>query len=257
MKAARWLVIAAALLAAGCAREKVQPQQLANVTASPQANASLPLSLSFNSLNGKTIVIADALAARPSILLFADFTCSNLCGPTLSLIAHSLAESGLRAGSDFRLIVIGIDPKDSAADARAMKQKQLPAGFPAVFLRGNEANIHAATNALGYRYEYDAQHDQFAHSADAYVLDASGRVSRVLNGLTASARDLRLALVGASNREIGTFRDHLQLLCYGFDPAKGTYSIAVNRILIAACCLTVLSLAGMILLLSFGRVKRA
>ncbi|HVT54870.1 MAG TPA: SCO family protein [Xanthobacteraceae bacterium] len=257
MKAVRWLAVAAALFAAGCAREEVKPQQLANVTASPQANAALPLSLSFSIPNGKSITVAEAIAARPSVLLFADFTCSSLCGPTLSLIAHSLAESGLQAGSDFRLVVIGIDPKDSAADARAMKQKQLPAGFPAVFLRGDESDIHAATNALGYRYEYDPQHDQFAHSADAYVLDASGHVSRVLNGLTASARDLRLALVGASNREIGTFRDHLQLLCYGFDPSKGTYSVAVNRILAAACCLTVLSLAGMILLLSFGRPKRA
>ena len=65
-----------------------------------------------------------------AILIMADYTCRALCGPVLALTAASLERSGLQAGSDYRLVAVGLDPKDTAADARAMKAAQLGADGP-------------------------------------------------------------------------------------------------------------------------------
>jgi protein SCO1/2 len=250
---------AAAFLASSSADAGISPNAISEVAAVPRSGASLPLALSFRDGEGRVITLRQAISAKPALLMFADYTCSNLCGPTISLVSQALAESGLKGGKDFRLIVIGIDLKDTLADAKKMKKAQLSAALsPAtLFLSGDEKSIRSATEALGYHYQYDPAHDQFAHSVDVYVLNPQGHVSRVLNGLAVNARDVRLAIVAASQGAVGTIRDHLQLICYGFDPAKGTYSVAVNRILFAACCMTALSLAGLILLLTFGQTKKA
>jgi protein SCO1/2 len=67
---------------------------------------------------------------------------------------------------------------------------------------------------------------------------------------------LRLALVAASQGTAGDFRDQVQLICYGFDPAKGTYSLAISRVLFVACCSTVLGLVAIIGFLVLGGSTR-
>jgi protein SCO1/2 len=96
------------------------------------------------------------------------------------------------------------------------------------------------TQALGYRYKYDQEDDQYVHAAAAYVLDASGRVVRVLTGIGLSSFQMRLALVEASAGKIGTFRDQVRLLCSGFDPAHGVYNLMIWRILEFAALATIL-----------------
>ena len=45
-------------------------------------------------------------------------------------------------------------------------------------------------------------------------------------GLDFAPRDLRLALVEASNNQLGSVADQVLLLCYHYDPATGKYSAA-------------------------------
>jgi protein SCO1/2 len=45
----------------------------------------------------------------------------SLCGPIVSVVSDVLRQTGLKPGTDFRFIVVGLDPKDSAGDAQAMK----------------------------------------------------------------------------------------------------------------------------------------
>jgi protein SCO1/2 len=52
-------------------------------------------------------------------------------------------------------------------------------------------------------------------------------VSRYLLGIDFAPRDLRLALVEASNNRLGTISDQVLLLCYHYDPASGKYGAAV------------------------------
>ena len=47
-------------------------------------------------------------------------------------------------------------------------------------------------------------------------------MSRYLLGIDFAPRDLRLALVEASNNVLGTVRDQILLYCYHYDPDDGT-----------------------------------
>jgi protein SCO1/2 len=196
------------------------------------------------------------------VLVFADYTCRTLCGPTLAFVASALQQSGLHPGEQFWLLVIGLDPKDSAQDAAAMRDRYLTAGSPldqaTRFVRADSAAINVLTAALGYRYHYDADDNTYIHPAAAYVLQADGRVSRALTGIGISADDLRLALVEASAGKVGTFSDRVRLLCSGFDPAHGTYNLLIGRLLALAAAATVLTLAGgLAVLLLAGRRRTA
>ena len=59
------------------------------------------------------MTLGDAIGGRPTLLLPADFTCKQICGPALSVAAGALSQTGLQAGRDYSLVVVGIDAKDS------------------------------------------------------------------------------------------------------------------------------------------------
>jgi protein SCO1/2 len=236
------------LVLATDARAKLTGTELAGVSLSAPAHPAVPLTLEFHDINGKRVTLGQAIDRRPALLLFVDYTCRNICGPALAIASGALAQAGLDPGKDFRLIAIGLDPKDSAEDARAMsRQIEDPAvaGVTTLLLGGADS-VHQATEAVGYRYKYDAAADQFAHPAGALVLTSDGRVSRILSSLALNAQDLRLALVEAGAGSIGTFGDRLALLCYGFDAAHGVYAPEIARILQLFAAFTAISLLGSI-----------
>jgi protein SCO1/2 len=191
------------------------------------------------------------LGSRPSVWILADYTCKSLCGPVISMVSDALASSGLRPGTDYRLIVVGLDPRDTAADAARMKQAQVTRKLSAAsyFLRGDSGAIGALTGTFGFSSVYDRDRDQFAHPAAAFVITPDGRVARTLSGLAVDPSSLRLAITDAAGGTIGTLTDHIRLLCYGYDPASGTYSLAIGRLLAAGAGATITALVLLIGLL--------
>jgi protein SCO1/2 len=212
------LALAAWSGVAARAEAGLPPAALSGVAVEARPNALLPLSLAFVDENGAAFTLGDALGGKPTLLLFADYTCRTLCGPIVEFAASGLEKSGLKPGIDYRLVVVGLDPKDGPAEALAMRSSHIGAdsrlAAAATMLIGNEAVVRALTEATGYRYAYDDEHDQFAHPAAAYVITSEGRIARVLSGLGLDGNDLRLALVEAGEGRIGTFVDRFRLLCY-------------------------------------------
>ncbi len=219
----------------------------------PPAEAALPLDQLLQGEDGIAHPLRFWLAGKPAVLVLADYTCETLCGPVISIVSDALAHSGLRPGSDVRFVAIGLDPKDTAADAARMRQAQIGPDDAKLaasnFLRGDAAAIGRIAHALGFASVYDRDRDQFAHPAAAFVIAPDGRLARTLSGLAVDPVTLRLAIVDAANGAVGTWTDHVRLLCYGYDPASGTYGVAIRRILAAAGGLTVASLALLIGLL--------
>ena len=253
------MIIIAALLmlliAGGTGAEAGLTQAALDDTAvEPGPDAALPPELRFLDESAQPRTLGDVLAGKPAILVFADFTCRTLCGPVLTFVAAGLERSGLAAGADYRLIVIGLDPKDDPESARAMKATRVGSGTPlaaaTVLLTGERAAIKAATAALGYRYAYDAEHDQFAHPAAAFAVSSAGRVTRVLSGLGLDGADLRLALVEAGEGRIGSVVDRLRLFCYGFDPVRGIYTEKITLWLELAAIFTLMSMAVAIVVMN-------
>lgn len=225
--------------------------QLRKVGVFPPAGATLPLSLVFHDIAGRIVNIRDALGGTPAVLLFSDFACKSLCGPILTMTSAALLQSGLKAGRDFHLVVIGLRADGKPAQARAFVRPQLAktvAGATRILI-ADSSSLAAATRALGYNYLYDSQHDQFAHPTAAFVLAPSGQLAAMLSAPGVRGTDLRLALLTAGAGKAETIADRLRLLCYCYDPATGVYTAAIGRMVDAAACATVLALGGAIWLL--------
>lgn len=226
---------------------------LAPITVALRQNARLPLQIRLSDLSDHAEPLQIWLGDVPSVWILADYTCETLCGPAISIVSSALADTGLRAGQDYRLIVVGLDPKDTAAQALAMKTAQISAkgGLPehSYFLRASAADVAKLTSGFGFRSVYDNEHDQFAHPAAAFVVTPNGRISRAISALSVDAMSLRLALVEAGQGQVGGWSDQVHLLCYGFDPASGTYTPAARRLLLAATSVSIIALAGLIGLL--------
>jgi protein SCO1/2 len=215
----------------------------------------VPSALVFKGLDGRDLTLGDAIAGRPTLLLPADFTCSEICGPALSIAASALSQTGLQAGRDYSLVVVGIDANDGISAARQFVSGQV--GGPGVsVLSGDGEAIHGLLQAIGYRFQRDAANDAIAHPAGFVTLTADGRVSRVLSSLALQPADLRLALIEAGEGRIGGLAGRFALLCYGFDAVHGIYTARIVTLLRIGGALTFAILAGALGLLFWRSGKR-
>jgi protein SCO1 len=82
------------------------------------------------------------------------------------------------------------------------------------------------------------------------VLTPAGRVSRYFAGIEYPPKEVRLALVEASNSHIGSLTDQLFLLCFHYNPASGKYGLVITRVIQFGCISTVLVLGCCITLMS-------
>ncbi len=247
---------AAVVPTCGPANAQLTSGDLKAVEASPVSGVRVPGAIPLIGETGERTSTSEILSGRASVLVFADYTCSSLCGPAVSVTADALRNTGLIPGRDYSLIVIGLDPNDDVGSGARMKDERVgddPALRAAsLFLTGDAGAVEALARALGYAFSYDPGRDQFAHPAASFVLTADGRVVRVLSALDASPADLRLALVEAGEGRVGTALDRITALCYGFDPAHGVYNLAISRFLIIGALSSAMALA-----LGIGLMLRA
>jgi protein SCO1/2 len=184
-----------------------------------------------------------------------------LCTQVLNGLVGSLEGMNLDAGADFEVVVVSFDPGETPALAADKKKTYLRRyGRPQTaggwhFLTGREASIATLADAIGFRYAYDEAIDQYAHPAAITVATPDARVARYLFGIEFVPRDLRLALVEATDGQIGTVVDQALLFCYHYDPESGTYGFAIMNLVRLAGLATVLVMAGGIFL-SLRRERR-
>lgn len=229
----KWALLLMALLAAPAFAE-LSERDLAAAVARPPAGARLP-NVTFTGENGRPVTLPQIAAGKPLALLFADYTCPHVCGPGLVLTARALRDSGAR---DYRFAVIGLDPRDTAADAARFAGNVTPRP---ILLRGDQAAIDRAARALGYGYRKDPAADQFAHDASLYVFAADGRLAALLPELALRPPALRAALAGATQPE--PFTSRVARLCYGLAAAHGRYGRAAFVALQVATALLVAGVA--------------
>ncbi len=234
------------------------PKQLSTAALNPSPGASLPLDVAFARSTGAPLTLGDAIGGKPSALILVDYTCRFICGTTLAIAAYGMSATGLEPGKDFSFIVMGIDPKDKPADAKAMKDAEL-APYPALnasahFLSGGASAIASVTKALNYTPVYDAELDQYAHPVGAVILTPDGRVSRLISGLNLNPDSFRAALTDAGDGGLSGLVEGIRLLCYGHSPLHGAYASTIRAALAAAGAATLAGIAGLAVL--FARKGR-
>ena len=228
-----------------------RPAALASVDYEQRLGNPLPRDARFRDEQGRDVTIGDYLGRHPVVLVPAYYHCPMLCTLVLDAVTRSLRGVG-SAASDLDVVVIGFDPAETPAQAAARKASLLGADDqPARWhlLTGDEPDIRAVTDAIGFRYSWDAEHRQWAHPAGIVVVTPDGRVARYLFGIDYGPRDLRLALVEASAGKVGNPVDSLVLYCYHYNPMTGRYGLVIMRAMRLAGGATVLALGSFIFIM--------
>jgi protein SCO1 len=211
---------------------------LKNVTIDGRVNAQVPLDLPFRDETGRTVRLGSLLhEGRPAVLVPAYYECPMLCTQVLNSLFTALGVIKLDPGKDFDVITVSFDPKEPAGLARDKKAAYLkkydrPGTEAGVhFLTGDQSSIAPLMDTIGFRYQYDPGIDQFAHPAMIAVLTPDGRISKYFLGIDYSARDLRFALIEASEGHVGSaFERKVITWCYNYDPTTGKYGLLTMRL---------------------------
>ena len=218
---------------------------LKEVSIEQRIGQQLPLDLPFKDDAGNEVRLGRYFGNKPVVMALAYYECPMLCTQVLNGMTGALKTLSFDAGKDFEVVVVSIDPRDGFRMAGAKKATYLEHyGRPATaagwhFLTGTEASIKPLAEAIGFHYAYDANLKQYAHGAAIYVATPKGVISRYFLGIEFAPRDLRLALVEASNNALGTIADQVLLLCYHYDPTTGKYGAAILNAIRAGFIVTV------------------
>lgn len=213
-------------------------------------NQQIPADLQFKDESGNNISLAKYFNGnKPLVLTLVYYECPMLCTEVLNGLLKAMNVMNLQVANDFDVVTVSFNPRETPRLASAKKTTYVRAyrhdgankGWH--FLTGTQQSIDRLTKATGFRYAYDPKSELFAHGAAIMVLTPYGKISHYFYGVEFSARDLRLALVEASQGKIGTATDQILLFCFHYDPSQGKYS---------AYALNFVRLGGIITIICLG-----
>jgi protein SCO1 len=241
------------LLACVTAREvAAQSSSIPDVGIDQRLNNQVPLDLSFRDESGRVVKLREYFNGKPVLLTPVYFSCPMLCSQVLYGVNESLSDMRFSVGQEFNVLTVSFDPRDTPQLAAQKKAEQVRhygragASDGWHFLTGDETSIKRLMDAVGFRYKFDPETNQFAHGAGVMVLTPDGKVARYFYGIQYPPRDLRLGLVEASADRIGSPVDQVLLLCYHYDPVTGKYSAVTMNFVRLGGALTLALLGGFV-----------
>jgi len=223
-----------------------------DVSIEQKLNEQVPLDLTFRDESGQTVTLRQYFGKKPVLLTLVYYECPSLCGLVLQGLLKSLRVINYTPGEQFEIVTVSISPTETPELAAAKKanflkeygREEAAAGWH--WLTGDEKNIRALADAVGFRYVYDPKTKQYAHAAGIMLLTPSGKISRYFYGIEYSPRDLRLGIIDASQGKVGSLVEKVILFCYQYDPTTGKYGLLVVRLIQLGGLLTLLVLGGFI-----------
>ena len=241
----------------------ITPAELKKVAFDQNLGVQVPLDLPFRDETGRAVQLSRYFNGRPVILSLVYYECPMLCTQALNGLVRALKVLALEPGRDYNVVTVSFNPRETPAQAAEKRDHYLqllqkPGGADGWhFLTGDETSIRLLTSTVGFHYVYDEVTKQYAHPTGTIVLTPEGKTSKYIYGIDYGPRDLRLALVEASDHKVGTPVDRLLLYCYHYDPASGKYGLVLMNVLRLAGVLTVVCIGGLILILRRRETRMA
>ena len=271
-RALLWIFVAVALVTgvwtpARAHADTEIPRSLRGIDIEDLTGHDVPRDVKLRDQNGQDFTLGDRLGGgKPTLLLLAYYQCPMLCSMVINGLTTGMKEIALTAGADYRVLVVSFDGRDTVEIARAKRQAYLAVyGRPVAgdgwdFAVGDPAEVKRLADAVGFHYRWDAETDQFAHAAGAFVLTPDGRLSRTLYGMSFTGKLLELSLVEGAQGKIGGAVDRFLLFCFHYDPNVGSYVLATQRLMKAGGVVTIFGLLFWLIRLrrgERGRIVRA
>ncbi|MDW8104777.1 MAG: SCO family protein [Armatimonadota bacterium] len=243
-------------------RRETNVELVRDVSIEQKLNEQVPLNLTFRDETGRTVQLKEYFGDKPVLLTLVYYECPSLCGLVLQGLLKSLRVLNYTPGDQFQIVTVSISPSETPELAAAKKEAflkeygRMDAAAGWHWLTGDEKNIRALADAVGFRYVYDPKTKQYAHAAGIMLLTPTGKISRYFYGIEYSPRDLRMGIMDASQGKVGSLVEKVILFCYQYDPTTGKYGLVVVRLIQLGGLLTLAILGGFIGIM-FYRERRA
>ena len=239
-----------------------KPGLLSRIGIDQRIGEKIPLDLPFTDENGKAVKLGDYFGKRPVILALVYYECPMLCTQVLNGLVTALSVMNFEPGREFDVVAVSFNPKEGpglAAQKKAAYMDRYDRPHTAGgwhFLTGSEGSIRELTKAVGFRYDFDEEIQQYAHGAAIELLTPQGTIARYFYGIEYSSRDIRFGIIEASDERVGSAIDQVLLLCYHYDPATGQYGATVLGLVRVGAVLTVFGFLSF-LIVSLRRERAA
>lgn len=234
-------LLATLLLVAGSGRTQVleeHPKEFEGIGVEERLGERVPLDLIFTNDSGQSVRLADYFGhGKPVILNLVYFQCPMLCNLVLNGVGAAAKQLDWTPGAQYEMVTVSFNPRETPELASAKKASYLheldKAGAEAGwhFLTGAEDQSKALADSLGFHFRYDEEAKEFVHTAVTFVLSPDGRISRYLYGIEYAPRDLKLALLEASEGKTGSTLDRLILYCFHYDPQARGYVLFAGNVM--------------------------
>ncbi len=229
------------------------PSELKGIDVTEQSGESIPLNLLFRSDKGDTVALERYFSeGKPVIMALHYSDCPMLCSLVLNSLSNGVRNLGFQPGVDYRILTVSVNPDETLERCQMTSErynKTLKPGATAdawTFFTGAQPQIDSLANALGFGYYKVEETGEYAHPAVLHILTPAGKISRYLFGIDFRERDLRLALVEASEGKIGNTVDRLILYCFHYDPNAKGYVVMAGNVMRIGGILSVILLGSII-----------
>lgn len=260
-------VVALAAPRAG-AQDRRALEQIRGVDIEEHIGRTLPLDLELTTSEGKKVRLGDYFAAgnsKPVILGLVYYRCPMVCDVFMAKTAMMMHDMDYTPGEQYRTLYVSFDPRETAAVAAEAKERYYKEYAREVTPGVREgwqyhvtdaAGAKTLADALGFRYR-QMPDGNFSHPVAKYIITPDGKVSRYLYGYSQDPRDLKLALIEATQGKlVATVGERVMAFCYVFDPTLGKYTLRAVRVMQVGGLLTLTGLAVLIGLLFAGERAR-
>lgn len=256
--AAFWLAMGSSIACAESDYDYVAnslPKAMEGVGIDEHLGNTIPIDLPFLNSSGLKTSLEEVLRdGKPVILTLNYSNCPGLCVAQLNGLLRGLNEvNSLQLGTDFHLVSISIDPRETTSKAAGTQKRYSQDLFDQhdpkawQFWTGDATNIEKLTRSVGFRYVYDSKNDQYNHPSAAIFLSPNGKITRYLYELGFTGNTLKMATVEAGEGRVGSSMDMIALWCVHYNPLENRYSSSARRLLsIAAGVFVAVGLAASI-----------
>lgn len=251
------------------------PKDLAGIDVTERRGEVVPLDIPLLDHTGAAVRFGDYFdGKRPVVFLMAYYTCPMLCGLALADLQKAVRGVKLELGKDYRVVVLSFDHRNAVADAATKHDMYVTDAIPMAdsrrtpatpaddvwpFLLATEQNAKRIADSVGFAYRFIPETGEFAHPTALFVLSPAGKISNYMYGKfgsTYNEKQMRLAIMDASEGKVGSVFDKILWACYHYDPTRGTWTVQAMTVMRIGGALTAASLGALVIGLAWQRRRR-
>lgn len=216
---------------------KERPREIEGVGIEEKLGTYLDPNIKFKNENGEEVALSAYFDGKtPTIISPVYFSCPGLCNFHLNGLIDGLKEMNWTVGEKFKILAISFDAKETPELAAGKKKNYMKvydrAGSEGGwhFLTGSQESVDQLTKAIGFKFRWNKEAQEWAHASAAVVVSPKGEITRYLPGIMFKGQDIKLALNESAQGKIGSLAESLILYCFQYDRHENKYSLAAFKL---------------------------